>query len=73
MSVFSPYSGSDVAPLGLDIFNIPANQVAILKQCYEDIRPISQYNGLNPLSFEVWGWSGGAKVLGELPVPGRPT
>ena len=20
-----------------------------------------------------WGWSGGAKVLGELPVPRRPT
>ena len=20
-----------------------------------------------------WGWSGGAKVLGNLPVPGRPT
>ena len=22
---------------------------------------------------ESWGWSGGAKVLGKLPVPGRPT
>ena len=22
--------------------------------------------------FEKWGWSGGAKVLGNLPVPGRP-
>ena len=21
----------------------------------------------------MWGWSGGAKVLGKLPVPGRPT
>ena len=21
----------------------------------------------------AWGWSGGAKVLGKLPVPGRPT
>ena len=21
----------------------------------------------------VWGWSGGAMVLGKLPVPGRPT
>ena len=20
-----------------------------------------------------WGWSGGAKVLGKLPLPGRPT
>ena len=24
-------------------------------------------------SFRPWGWSGGAMVLGELPVPGRPT
>ena len=24
-------------------------------------------------SLICWGWSGGAKVLGELPVPGRPT
>ena len=21
---------------------------------------------------QLWGWSGGAKVLGKLPVPGRP-
>ena len=25
------------------------------------------------LTFISWGWSGGAKVLGKLPVPGRPT
>ena len=24
-------------------------------------------------SQESWGWSGGAMVLGKLPVPGRPT
>ena len=24
-------------------------------------------------SFAYWGWSGGAMVLGKLPVPGRPT
>ena len=24
-------------------------------------------------SFSQWGWSGGAMVLGKLPVPGRPT
>ena len=24
-------------------------------------------------SFLSWGWSGGAKVLGKLPEPGRPT
>ena len=23
--------------------------------------------------FKTWGWSGGAKVLGKLSVPGRPT
>ena len=23
--------------------------------------------------FPFWGWSGGAMVLGKLPVPGRPT
>ena len=23
--------------------------------------------------FRITGWSGGAKVLGKLPVPGRPT
>ena len=28
--------------------------------------------GDNP-SFSEWGWSGGAMVLGILPVPGRPT
>ena len=26
----------------------------------------------SPLSPSAW-WSGGAKVLGKLPVPGRPT
>ena len=25
------------------------------------------------LFFLPWGWSGGAMVLGKLPVPGRPT
>ena len=24
-------------------------------------------------SLQVWGWSGGAMVLGKLPVPERPT
>ncbi|MEW8544137.1 MAG: hypothetical protein AB2693_11440 [Candidatus Thiodiazotropha sp.] len=39
--------------MGLDVFSLPPNQVAILKQYYEDVRPVSQYHGLNPLSFEV--------------------
>ena len=25
------------------------------------------------IGFRWWGWSGGAMVLGKLPVPGRPT
>ena len=25
------------------------------------------------ISVLIWGWSGGAKVLGKLPVPGHPT
>ena len=28
---------------------------------------------LNMLFVQSWGWSGGAMVLGKLPVPGRPT
>ena len=28
---------------------------------------------LNPKQPTNWGWSGGAMVLGKLPVPGRPT
>ena len=29
--------------------------------------------GISSPSSLKWGWSGGAKVLGKLPVPGRPT
>ena len=25
------------------------------------------------ITYHYWGWSGGAMVLGKLPVPGRPT
>ena len=39
--------------------------------------PARVYIGSNILVLMVlifiWGWSGGAMVLGELPVPGRPT
>ena len=27
----------------------------------------------SPLSPSLWGWAGGAMVLGKLPVPGRST
>ena len=33
--------------------------------------PLSMYI-ITPLLY-CWGWSGGAMVLGKLPVPGRPT
>ena len=29
--------------------------------------------GYRPFRLSIWGWSGGAMVLGKLPVPGRPT
>ena len=32
-----------------------------------------EVNIMSLMSHEFWGWSGGAVVLGELPVPGRPT
>ena len=31
------------------------------------------YKELNPKRHKIVGWSGGAMVLGKLPVPGRPT
>ena len=30
-------------------------------------------NGIEFFSLKLRGWSGGAMVLGKLPVPGRPT
>ena len=35
---------------------------------------IVHYQVLHFIQFShLWGWSGGAMVLGKLPVPGRPT
>ena len=31
------------------------------------------YKELNPKRLKIMGWSGGAMMLGKLPVPGRPT
>ena len=31
------------------------------------------FSSLSPSLWETGGWSGGAMVLGKLPVPGRPT
>ena len=67
MSAFSPDSGNDVAPVGLDVFSLPPNQVVILKQYYEDVRPVSQCHGLNPLSFEV-NLQGDVRVHGLIKV-----
>ena len=33
----------------------------------------SKFGYLVNFALELRGWSGGAKVLGKLPVPGRPT
>ena len=34
------------------------------------VDPFTLCNAQYPIT---WGWSGGAMVLGKLPVPGRPT
>ena len=34
---------------------------------------LSIYLSILSIYLSVWGWSGGAMVLGTLPVPGRPT
>ena len=34
---------------------------------------IAMLRAIAALHFRIWGWSGGAMVLGKLPVPGRPT
>lgn len=54
MSVLSSLSANDTAPAALDIFSVPANQVAVQRYFYEDIRPISQFTGVDtPLEFET--------------------
>ena len=53
--------------------------------CLDIFTPIYPFSSLSPSLWETaryrlkyclkgpWGWSGGAMVLGKLPVPGRPT
>jgi hypothetical protein len=53
MSVFTPHSKSDVGPIQLDLFTCPPTQVACLKQYYEVIRPISQFQGYGPIQFQT--------------------
>jgi hypothetical protein len=54
MSVLSPMSGNESAPISLDIFQVYPNQVAIQRFELEDIRPVSQYSGVDaPLEFET--------------------
>lgn len=52
MSVLSSFSASDKAPVALDLFSVPANQVAVQSQFYEDIRPLSQFQQ-TPLEFDT--------------------
>ena len=46
-----------------------------LKYCLKGPLNPKQPTNQSHLSFlsSFWGWSGGAMVLGKLPVPGRPT
>ena len=37
------------------------------------VEPLSIIVTLTHAFSDYWGWSGGAMVLGKLPVPGRPT
>lgn len=54
MSVLSPLSDNESAPDALDIFKLYPNQVAIQNFYLEDIRPVSQFSGIDaPLEFET--------------------
>ena len=45
-----------------------------LKYCLKGpLSPKQPTNQPTILFLHLWGWSGGAKVLGKLSVPGRPT
>ena len=44
-------------------------RVNSLKELYDTVEPARIFSFLK----EIEGWSGGAMVLGKLPVPGRPT
>ena len=56
------------------LYKISENNNCNRLTCYLTIVILNSYNKrrLTRL-FENWGWSGGAMVLGKLPVPGRPT
>ena len=41
--------------------------------CLDIFTLVYHFSFLSPSFWETWGWSGGAMVLGKLPVPGRPT
>ena len=40
--------------------------------CLDVFSLVYRFSPLSP-PLGRWGWSGGAMVLGKLPVPGRPT
>ena len=44
-----------------------------IRKCDKDIMSQFLEMALSLLSFRCWGWSGGAMVLGKLPVTGRRT
>ena len=41
--------------------------------CLDIYSLVYHFSFLSPSLWETVGWSGGAMVLGKLPVPGRPT
>ena len=55
------------------LYKISENNNCNRLTCYLTIVILNSYNKrrLTRL-FENWEWSGGAMVLGKLPVPGRP-
>ena len=51
------------------IIGMRSRSQLLLVGCFVFNGPLRQYFSL----YRAVGWSGGAKVLGKLPVPGRPT
>ena len=54
MSILSPLSANDTAPKALDLFSAPPNNVAVPRYQIENLRPISEFSGVEtPLQFET--------------------
>ena len=51
----------------------PSLTLLLTRSVYENVNKFTKSVGLVCRSSHNRGWSGGAMVLGNLPVPGRPT